>query len=218
VHKVSRLVDAGFRFRGTSLGATTKPLNFDVHAILEGFLPFGLRVQKLFFLDQKLAVVAGYVQNAVGIDAAQLGHFRSNVLEKVAVVAYDHACESTALQFRFEPLDSEQIEVIGGLVEQEHVRSLDQGLDNRQPLTPASRERRGFCLEINKAGPAKCFRQKIRAFRVRHRGLLHRIFGYVAYAAPRWELRFLRHVTQTGALAGGHIAGVGVDTTGQNSE
>src|SRR5258708_31921208 len=29
-------------------------------------------------------------------------------------------------QFRFEPLDSEQIEVIGGLVEQEHVRRSEE--------------------------------------------------------------------------------------------
>jgi hypothetical protein len=95
-------------------------------------------VQEFFFLLQKGAVVAVDAERAIGINAIELDHVGGDILQKVAVVAHDDAGEGGLLQQIFEPGDSEEIEMIGGLVEQKDVGMLHQSFDDGETLLPAA--------------------------------------------------------------------------------
>ena len=63
--------------------------------------------------------------------------------EKASVVADENECAAHGLQFRFEPFDGRQVEMVGGLVEQQDVglgcQRLRQG---HAPPLPARQARR----------------------------------------------------------------------------
>ncbi len=63
-----------------------------------------------------------------------------------------------------EPLDAGQIEVVGRLIQQHHLRFADQGLGDGQPLAPAATERGGLGVEVREAGTAGEFPQTALAF------------------------------------------------------
>src|SRR5258706_10519945 len=109
-----------------------------MNQILERFLALGLRVQKFFFLLQKVDVAAVNAQRTIGINAIKLDHIGRDILQEVAVVAHDDAGKGSLLKQVFEPGDSGKIEMVGGLVEQENVGMLHQSLDNRQTLLPTA--------------------------------------------------------------------------------
>ena len=111
-------IDARFRFRGAGFGPAAQPLNFVVNTILECFLLFRLRMQELFFLLEKPAVVSVDPQDAVGIGAVEFRHGRGNVFQKVAVVADDDAGKARIFEDRLKPLDASKVQMIGRLVEQ----------------------------------------------------------------------------------------------------
>src|SRR5258708_24339872 len=110
-----------------------------MNQILERFLTLGLRVQECFFLLQKVDVAAVNTQRTIGINAIKLDHIGRDILQEVAVVAHDDAGEGSLLKQVFEPGDSGEIEMVGGLVEQKDVGMLHQGLDTSQTLLPAAR-------------------------------------------------------------------------------
>src|ERR1700675_530561 len=95
-------------------------------------------MQELFFFFQKIDVAAVDTEGTVRINAIELDHVGGDILQKVAIVAHDYAGEGRALKQVFEPGDSEEVEMVGGFVEQENVRMLHQGFDNREPLLPAA--------------------------------------------------------------------------------
>src|SRR5258706_5190736 len=109
-----------------------------MNQILERFLTLGLRLQEFFFLLQKVEVAAVNTQRTIGINAIELDHIGRDILQEVAVVAHDDAGKGSLLKQVFEPCDSGEIEMVGRLVEQEDVRMLHQGLDNRETLLPAA--------------------------------------------------------------------------------
>ena len=104
---------------------------------------FALRVEILFLGFQELAVVSIDAQESVFIGAVELDHVISDILEKVAVVADDYAGERSVLQQRLEPFNSGEIEMVGGLVQQQNIRLLDQRFGNCQALFPSAGERGG---------------------------------------------------------------------------
>ena len=106
--------------------------------ILKRFLTLGLRVQEFFFLLQKVDVAAVDAERAIGINPIELDHIGGDILQEVAVVAHDDAGEGSLLKQILEPRDSGKVEVVGGLVEQENVRMLYQGFDDRETLLPAA--------------------------------------------------------------------------------
>jgi len=77
-------------------------------------------------------------ERAVGINAVEFDHVGGDIFQKVAVVAHDYAGEGRCLEQIFEPGDSQQIEMVGGLVEQEDIGMLHQGFDNGETLLPAA--------------------------------------------------------------------------------
>ena len=151
-------VDACLGFGGARLGSAPEPFHFRADAILQRVLTFGLRVEDLGLLLQKRAVVACDLQEAVHVDAVQLGNGGRHVFQEVAVVADQHAGKRGIAQQLLQPVDAGEIEVIGGFVQEKDCRVLHQRLGNRQALAPSAGEGGGFQVEILEAGAAQRFR------------------------------------------------------------
>src|SRR5580704_911167 len=105
-------------------------------------------MQELFLLFQERTVVSADAQQSIGIGAIELRHLSRDILKKVAVVADDYAGECCVLKKRLEPLDSRQIEMVRGLVQQQNVRSLNQRFDDCQTLLPAPRQSSRRCFKF----------------------------------------------------------------------
>ncbi len=214
--EILRFVYAGLRLRGARLGAVPQPLDLVAHAIFQRFLPLRLRLQKFFLLLQKGAVVSVDAKNALRIKAVQLDHRGCGVFQKIAVVTDDDAGEPGALQQSFEPLDAGQIEMVRRLVQQQNVRLLRQGFGNHEAFAPATRERRGFHLEVVESHAAKRLGNPALPFRVRHAGRLQSALNGRADALARGKLRLLRNVAEAGKLADGYLTAVRRHAPDQN--
>jgi len=118
--------------------APAQPFDLPVHKIFQRFLPLGLRMQKLFFLFQKLAVASGDSKQAIRIGPVQLRHVGGDIFQKVAIMTHHHRRERGSLQLIFQPLDSRQIQMIRRFVEQKDIWRLYQSLHDRQPLLPTA--------------------------------------------------------------------------------
>src|SRR4029079_9692456 len=97
---------------------------------------FSLRMQEFFLLFQELAVVPIYAQYAVGIGAIEFRHRSRDVFQKITIVAYHNAGEPCICENGLKPLDSREIQMIGGLIKQQNIGALDQCLDDCQALSP----------------------------------------------------------------------------------
>ena len=65
---------------------------------------------------------------------------RDTLLQEVAIVGDRDGRERRRVDEALEPHDALDVEVVGRLVEQEHVRIRDQRARERDPLLPAARE------------------------------------------------------------------------------
>ena len=123
------------------------------------------------------------------------------------VVADQHHCGAGALQLRFKPLDRRKVEVVGGLVEQQHIRFGGERL--RQGGAPALAARQS--LRILRAGEAQSLQQvagAVGGFALGQSGL-DEIEGRVEAG----EVGFLREVADRGARLDEPAAPVGLDQT-----
>jgi hypothetical protein len=84
------------------------------------------------------------------------------ILQEAAVVAHQHEGRAHARQLRFQPFDRRQIEVVGGLVEDQHIRVGSQR--TRQPRPP--RLAAGKVPGVFRAAQAQGFQQVLGAIRV----------------------------------------------------
>ena len=109
-----------------------------MHKIFEGFLPLRLRVQKLFFLLQKIDVTAMDAKRAIGINPIELDHVGGDILQKITVVADDDAGKGGLFKQVFEPGNPWKIEMVGRFVQKKNVGMLNQSFNNRQPLLPST--------------------------------------------------------------------------------
>ena len=134
----SGLADSRFGFRCARLRASPQPFDFRMNAIGERVLVFPLGVEIRILRFQKTAVVSFDAQQPVGIDAMKFDDFQRDILQQVPIVADDDAGKRRVLQHRFEPLDSRKIEMIGGFIEQQNFRRLNQPFDNGQTFLPAT--------------------------------------------------------------------------------
>src|ERR1017187_6983362 len=147
--------DAGLGLPGASLGAATKPCNFVLDQILQGFLPLGLGMEKLLFLLQKLTVATAGAQKTVRVNTAQFDHFGGHIFKEITVVADDDGCERRVLQQLLEPLEADEVEMVGRLVEQQNVGLLYQGFGDSQSLSPSPGQLGSLLLEVFEAGAAQ---------------------------------------------------------------
>ena len=72
--------------------------------------------------------------------AVELDDPRRHAIEKHAVVGDHHHCARKIPDQRFEPFDAIQVEVVGGFVEQQHVRLSNQGAGERNALEATTRQ------------------------------------------------------------------------------
>jgi hypothetical protein len=200
------------------LGAAAQPLNLIVDQIFQRFLPLRLRMQKFFLLLQEGAVVSPHSKNAIGIHPAQLRHVCGNILQKIAVVTYDHAGECGLPQQLFKPLDSLQVEMVGGFIQQQNIGRLNQRLDDRQPLLPASGKGRGFGVEVFKTGAAQGFRKARPSFGGVDGAPLHGVFSHRPHRRSGLKSGILLHITDAEPFSEGHFPAVRLFGAGQNSQ
>ncbi len=67
-------------------------------------------------------------------------------------MAHGHGGEGGRAQQFFQPLDSGQVQMVGRLIQQHHLRLDDHGLGNGQPLAPSAGERSRLRVQVGKAG------------------------------------------------------------------
>src|SRR4029077_15850632 len=154
-HQFMGFVDARFGFGGASLGAAAQPFELVVDAIFEGVLMLLLSVKVTFLGFEEFAVVSRDAQITVFIGPAEFNHGVGDIFQEIAVMADDHTGELRVSQNGFQPLDSFEVKMVGGLVEQENVRLLHQSGGDGQTFAPAARERVGDGVVIFESGAAE---------------------------------------------------------------
>ena len=88
-------------------------------------------------LGEVLLVVAGVRAQALELEA---DHARDLLVEELAVVADQHEAPVPPLEELGEPRDRRHVEVVGRLVEEEHVRALEQQARQHGAHLPAARQ------------------------------------------------------------------------------
>ena len=71
-----------------------------------------------------------------------------HIIDKGTVVTDQYHCPTPRSQQLFEPLDRLNIEVVGGLVEQQHIRTAQQDLGQLDTHTPTARELGGRTVKV----------------------------------------------------------------------
>jgi hypothetical protein len=120
-HQFAGLIDARLGLSRPCFRSSPQPLDLRVNQVLQGLLPLRLGMEEFLFLLQKGAVIPVHAQQPVGIYPVEFCHIRHHILEKVAVMAYHHAGKRRLLEKIFKPLDSGEVQMIGGLIEQQDV-------------------------------------------------------------------------------------------------
>src|SRR5260221_3079105 len=128
-----------------------------LHLRATALLLFRLRVELLLFGGPQLEValvVAGVAAQALdleGEDAIDLP------IEEFAVVRDEQERLARAAQEIVEPVERRNVEVVGGLVEQQQLRILEQERRQRRAHLPAAREQNGRLRErrLRKSQPAQ---------------------------------------------------------------
>ncbi len=114
---------AGFVLGLTALGVLTYPFQFRLHGLLMRGFRLGFLLQALLFGLQPVTVVA-LIGNAVA--AVQLQNPAGGIVQEVAVVGDGHHGTGELLQELLQPVDTLGVQVVGGLVQQQHVRAGQQ--------------------------------------------------------------------------------------------
>ncbi len=160
--EVGELVDeaAGFigaraRFAGAGLGAAAQPFDLAADFVGERFLAARLGFDEGFLLLEEIAVTAFDADDAAVVDAVDFDHAADYVVEKVAVVGDDDAGEGSLGEQLFEPEDALEIEVVGGLVEEEQVGVEDELAGDGEAAAPTAGERPGLGRALGEPSAAE---------------------------------------------------------------
>ena len=203
-----RLVNSRLRLRRSRFGTAAQPFHFRMDAIRQSVLPLSLGMEIVFLGLQKLAVVSFDAQKAALVHAIEFNHSANHVFEEVAIVADRHARERRLLQERLQPLNSLEVQMIGRLVEQENVRSLNECLANCQPLAPAAGQGLGGSFEVAETGAAERLSDSRWPLPSRHCRQLERTLDGSLNCFARSELGNLRDATEPGVLAYRHCSAI----------
>ena len=136
-------VDPGLGLSLACLGGHANPLEFTLEGPPAGTRLFLLRGQPAFFLFQPRGVVP------LPGDARAAIEFQDptgDVVEEIAVVGHGDHCTGERLEVAFQPSHGLGIQVVGGLIQQEHVRLLQQ--DAAQGHSPRLAARQGGHLRL----------------------------------------------------------------------
>ena len=148
------LLEAALRLRGLGvLGAEALdpgPLAGD---LLLGARDGGLRPRaRGLLLDDRLRVGAGVERDGPVVDVQRVA---GDVVEEALVVRDDHRAAGVAGQELLQPADGEDVEVVGRLVEQQHVDAAHQHLrQEHAQLEPARQRRQRRAVKRASGSPA----------------------------------------------------------------
>jgi hypothetical protein len=218
------VIDAGLGLGGAGLGASAEPVDFGLDAVAEALLHLGLGFHVELAAFEEFRVGAAYAEHTFGVDTAQLDDLAGYVLEEIAIVGDDDAGESSAAENGFEPLDAFEVEVVGGLVEEEDVGLGDHGLGDGEALAPAAGETggvgvhadRGVRAVVREPCAAEGFAEALLALIRRHACTFQSRFHDVANGEAGGVFGDLADVTDAGAAANGDFTGVGLDLASED--
>ena len=148
------LVDPRLGLARAGAGLAREPVELAAHAVPERLLVGGLAGEQLVLLLEVAAVAAAHVEEARGEGAVQLDHAPGDGFEEVAVVAHRDEGLGLARQQLLEPEDAVDVEVVGGLVEQQQLGLAHELARDGEPLLPAARERLRLLRLVREAGPS----------------------------------------------------------------
>ena len=175
-------------------------------------------MQELFFLFQKDGVLSLDPQEPVRINAAQFGHVCDHIFQEVAVVADYDAGKGGPLQQFFQPLDSFQIEMVGGFIQQQNVGRLHQRFENGEAFAPAAGKSRGRRGGIGESRAPECFCGKSAALGVGDAGLVHGGVNDGFHRVSGVKLGNLLDITEAEALAIGNLTVVRGHGASENAQ
>ena len=126
----------------------------------------------------------------------------------------------------FEPLDAFEVEVVGGLVEEENFGVGNEGFGNSKALPPAAAEGGRFAAHagigggvvVDESSPAQGFAEALLAVGLRDGGAVEGGFGDLADGEAGGEIGKLVDVADAGSLAEGDFARVGFLLGGEDSK
>ncbi len=196
-------IDAGFGLGGAGFGAAAEPLDLGADLVAEAFLLAALRFEIGLLFFEEAAEGSFDAEEAVGEDAVELDDLAGGGFKKVAIVADGDGGEGGGAEQLFKPLNTGQVEVVGGLVEEHDFRFDDHGLGDGEPLAPTAGERGCFSVEVGKAGAAGELTKAAFAFGVGDMGCGEGLFKYLADGEAGGEAGILGDVGGAGALADG---------------
>ena len=122
VFEIAQFLEAGntcLALGLAALGVLAHPFQFLLQGLGAGFFTLLFRLQTGLLLVQPGAVVA-LVRNAV--TTVQLQNPLGGVVQEVAIVGDGHHGAGEAVQELFQPVHRLSVQVVGGFVEQQHVR------------------------------------------------------------------------------------------------
>ena len=174
---------AGFGFGSAGLRAAAEPFHLYADAVAQALLGALLPLDVGLSLFEEFGIAAFYAQQAFGVNAVELDDLGGDVLQEVSVVSDDDEGKTGSTEQAFQPFDAVKVEVVGGLVEEKHLRIGDKGFGDGESLAPAAAQARGFTVhawitgsatagsvDFSKAGPAQRFAQPLLAGGSRNRG------------------------------------------------
>ncbi len=143
--------------------------------------------------------------NAARLAAIEPDRHARQVLQESAVVADQNERAALLIEARFEPFDRRQIEMIGGLVEQQDIGHGRQGARERGTAHLAAREMRGVLV----AAQAELLQEIARLMQVVGRSEAGLDVGERRRIAA--EIGLLRHVADRRARLHEALAAIGLD-------
>src|SRR5882672_9655355 len=108
--------------------------------------------------------------------------------------------------------------MIGGFVQQEDVRALNQCLDNRQAFLPASGQRRCIGLDIFKTGATQQLGEAASPLVCGYMRMFQRVLDHGPHGRALLKLRFLLDVAEARALPFRYSPPVGAQVPGENRQ
>ena len=153
-HHFLRLLDSAAGFGGAGFGAALEPFDFAAHPAGERGLFATLVLEELLALFEELAVGTVHAEDAAGEGVVELDDAVGGVFEEVAVVGDDEEAETGLREIVFQPFDAVDVEVVGGLVEQEQVGLLDQAAGDGEAFAPAAGQGGGELVAVGEADGA----------------------------------------------------------------
>ena len=143
-------LDAGFLLGAAGLGALPQPGQLPPQGALELRCRGGFRCLLLGLVGEIGGVVAGV---AAGQAPIHLHDPAGDPIEHVAVVGHQHQGAGEAPEVALQPLHPVGVEVVGGLIQQQHVGLGHQGCRQGHPLAVATGEVAHLALDVADAEP-----------------------------------------------------------------